>query len=77
MLGFSHDIRPEAKELFKNDFALAAGNISVTSQGDKILLAKREGSVYNKLAEIDIEQAFALAIAIKAVAACVKHSEGD
>jgi len=70
------EAKPESKELFKNDFALAAGDISVTSQHGKILLVKREGKVYTKLTEIDIEQAFALAIAIKAVAACVKHSEG-
>lgn len=66
----------EQKALLHEDFALAAGDISVTSQGDKIVLVKREGKVYNKICEVDIDQAFALAIAIKAVAACVKHSKG-
>jgi len=65
------------EDLFDRDFVLAAGDISVTSQGNKIVLTKREGKVYTKLAEIDIEQAFALGIAIRSVATCLKYGKGE
>ncbi len=70
------DIVIKPQELLTNDYVLAAGDINITSQDGKIVLTQRIGKVYNKLCEIDLEQAFALSIAIKAVAACVKHSKG-
>lgn len=73
------DRRMEAKpkSLLENDFVLAAGDISVTSQGNKIVLTKRDGKVYTKLCEIEIEQAFALGIAMRSVATCLKYVKGE
>lgn len=66
----------ESKQLFDKDFVLNVGDINVTSQGDKIVIAKRNGNAYNVVLEMDIEQALAVGIAIRSVATCAKYSKG-
>lgn len=66
----------ESNDLFEKDFVLNVGDINVTSQNDKIVIAKRTGNAYNVVCEMDIEQALAIGIAIRSVATCAKYSKG-
>jgi hypothetical protein len=62
-------------DFLQDNFALSVDNLNVSSQGNKIVLTMRQGNVYNKLFEIDVEKALAIGIAIRSVATCVKYSK--